>query len=114
MFELNNQIRKYIETRITLTNDPKTQLHENNPFYTKGNSKLQFILSDSNAPGEGEHKILEVIRKHSNYQLTHCIAGADADLLLLSLATIGKRILILRENVRFNRDKVYQLIRPFS
>jgi len=67
---------------------------------------LQFILSDSNAPGEGEHKILEVIRKHTNYQLTHCIVGADADLLLLSLATIGKRILILRESFKFQGEKV--------
>lgn len=62
-------------------------------------------MSDSNAPGEGEHKILEVIRKHTNLQLTHCIVGADADLLLLSLATIGKRILILRESNKFRSEK---------
>lgn len=64
------------------------------------------ILSDSNCVGEGEHKILEVIRKQSNFELTHCIVGADADLILLSMGMIGKRILILRENSKFKADRL--------
>ncbi|EAR99904.2 XRN 5'-3' exonuclease amine-terminal protein (macronuclear) [Tetrahymena thermophila SB210] len=105
MYELNEQLRRYIETRIALSNKAMTDGEADHKEHQVSYKKLQFILSDSNAPGEGEHKILEVIRKHTNLQLTHCIVGADADLLLLSLATIGKRILILRENSKFKGDK---------
>lgn len=67
------------------------------------------IISDSSAPGEGEHKILEIIRKHTNHNLTHCLVGADADLILLTLSTPGKRIFILRENnkLRLQRDETF-------
>ena len=52
---------------------------------------LQVILTDSNAPGEGEHKIFEYIRqtigaKNYNKKTSHCIYGADSDLIILSLS----------------------------
>lgn len=93
MHELNEQIRAYFAAKIA-------SAPEVCPEGTVNYKKVSIIISDSNCEGEGEHKILEVIHKQENPELTHCIVGADADLILLSMSTIGKRILILRENNR--------------
>ncbi len=60
--------------------------------------KLKIILSDSNQPGEGEHKIIEYIRNNSgNY--TDIIYGLDADLIMLSM--MFENIYLLRESLEF-------------
>ena len=62
---------------------------------------IDVLLSDSTERGEGEHKILSYIRKNNlNGQL--CIYGLDADLIMLSLVSNKKDILLLRETTEYN------------
>ena len=71
----------------------------NNKFY--GN--LNIIFSNSNVPGEGEHKIYEYIRENNNDNIIDVVYGLDADLIMLSLAAKKKNIYLLREALEFGK-----------
>lgn len=61
----------------------------------------KFILSGSDVSGEGEHKILDTIKKSPN-ESVKLIYGLDADLIMLSLISGKNNIYLLREE---NNDK---------
>ncbi|KAI6241387.1 putative 5-3 exonuclease domain containing protein [Aphelenchoides fujianensis] len=86
MARLAVALRYYVHLRIT--NDPAWH-------------NLEVILSDANAPGEGEHKIMDFIRP-------------DADLIMLGLATHEVNFNILREEFVPNQPRPCELCLQFG
>jgi 5'-3' exonuclease len=85
----------------------------NNQFETKDVYKNipKIILSDSNDPGEGEHKILEYLRTTKiSEQKKYVIYGLDADLIMLSLCSNVENIYLLREDVAFGKVDMGKLL----
>jgi 5'-3' exonuclease len=71
---------------------------------------LDIIFSGPNVPGEGEHKIMQFMREQRNTpgydpNLRHCIMGQDGDLILLGLVTHEPNLVLLREQVVFDKRR---------
>lgn len=68
--------------------------------------KRKIIYSSYHEPGEGEHKILQDIKKNINNDNTYVIYGLDADLIFLSLASQKNNIYLMREESICFDDKL--------
>ena len=69
---------------------------------------ITVLFSDASIPGEGEHKIMSLVRAERAQQgydpnISHVLHGLDADLIMLALATHEANFFILREEVAFGR-----------
>jgi 5'-3' exonuclease len=74
---------------------------KNKGFIGTHGSKLQVLISNSNVPGEGEHKFMPIIRNMRKNKSEHdspiYIYGGDADLIVLAMSTHKSKITVFRE-----------------
>eukprot|EP00750_Incisomonas_marina_P030570 INCI7617.2.p1 GENE.INCI7617.2~~INCI7617.2.p1 ORF type:complete len:822 (-),score=151.65 INCI7617.2:840-3305(-) len=85
---------------------------------------LRVVFSDCSVPGEGEHKIMDFIRRDkararvnvggavqdaglsSISECTHCIYGEDADLIMLALALHDPGVRVMRQLQEYHRNEL--------
>ena len=65
-------------------------------------NNIQIIYSSSNVPGEGEHKLLDFIKKNKQKDFSYVTYGLDADLIFLMLVTKSEKVYLLREAQQFD------------
>ena len=80
-----------------------TDLEQYVKLVNNDNNKFNIELSDSNQPGEGEHKIINYIKTKQKNNVNKIIYGLDADLIMLSVASGVDNIYLLRESVHFGK-----------
>ena len=71
-------------------------------------SKHHWQISDTNEPGEGEHKVLNWIRSQTSLSGPVVVYGLDADLILLSMLAgeylgPGSPVYLMRESMAFGK-----------
>jgi 5'-3' exonuclease len=90
-------------TKFMQNLNEKIRIHYNNPPKF---SCARIIISLSDSPGEGEHKLFDFIRAYPDYHtadMNTIIYGLDADLIMLSInhLPIAKNIYLFRETPVF-------------
>jgi 5'-3' exoribonuclease 1 len=83
----------------------RNQISPDTPYMRELEQKIRskfpdIILSSTQEPGEGEHKIFNELRKKERKSI--CVYGLDADLILLSMFNSSTEFTLLRESTEFN------------
>lgn len=97
MYRLSIAFRSWIEHKM-----------KTDPFWQNG---AEVIFSGPDVPGEGEHKVMDLIRderaRDPAYvpgKYRHCLYGLDADLIMLSLVTHEPYFVLLREKIALRKE----------
>lgn len=90
MHDLEDKIDVFLKDR--LKNDPRYK-------------RLYVIYSNGRRAGEGEQKIMEIIRKMKNKNLRHTIFSPDADVILLGASLHGYNVKIMRDDLDFTNSQ---------
>eukprot|EP00177_Eucheuma_denticulatum_P007652 GFKZ01013920.1.p1 GENE.GFKZ01013920.1~~GFKZ01013920.1.p1 ORF type:complete len:747 (-),score=96.43 GFKZ01013920.1:2972-5212(-) len=96
MFNLSERFRHWIDSKM-----------KTDPAWQKG---CTVVFSGSEVPGEGEHKIMDFIRKWKSSdrydpQVWHCMYGLDADLMMLGLVAHTPHFTLIREKMKFTKSR---------
>ncbi|PXF46409.1 5'-3' exoribonuclease 4 [Gracilariopsis chorda] len=96
MFDLSERFRIWIHQKMT-----------SDPAWQQG---CTVVFSGSEVPGEGEHKIMDFIRKWKvspqySPEVRHCMYGLDADLMMLGLVAHAPHFTLLREKIKFKKSQ---------
>jgi 5'-3' exoribonuclease 2 len=97
------RFRSANEEKIWDTNaiSPGTKfMNDLNIFLKNKSYPIKTIFSDSSEHGEGEHKIMQYLKKYNNNDIS-IIHGLDADLIMLSMIK-NNHIYLLRERTEYN------------
>lgn len=110
MLNLSASLRRWIDDRLSPDYDDVDGIWPKD---------LVVVLSDASAPGEGEHKIMDFIRKQKaspdyDNNLSHCLLGSDADLIMLGLATHEMNFTILREEFVPNQPRPCEICAQYG
>jgi 5'-3' exonuclease len=93
-------------TVITPSTDFMERLHlELLHHFKNRKSKIKYIYSSVKTVGEGEHGILQYIKKNILHHETVVIYGLDSDLLMLAMASGNDNVYLLRESVQLGIKK---------
>lgn len=119
---LRDDIKAHYGEEVRDQHFDRSSITPGTPFMTKLNTyirklatkynHLDVIISDSNDPGEGEHKLFNYLKRHRNNLFiddenpdnSHkiVIVGLDADLIMLSLVSHFENIYLMRESTERN------------
>lgn len=87
MEKIHLRILKYIEEQNTIKN-------------------IKYLYSSCYEAGEGEHKIIQYIKKNNSFNDSILIYGLDADLLFLTMRLENKNVFLIREKINNRDDKL--------
>lgn len=91
-------------TCITPGTEFMEKLHEAIVIHLNKKRKREYIYSSYHTPGEGEHKILQHIKREGRDKV-NIVYGLDADLIFLTLVSRCDNIYLLREAQHFGRKQ---------
>ena len=69
---------------------------------------LRVIFSNEKVPGEGEHKVMALIKTHVPPDMSVCIYGSDADLIMLAVLLPHNKVTIMREDGEYINIEMFR------